>query len=200
MNMGYILVAALVGALIGWITNILAIKLIFRPYVPINILGIRLQGLIPKQRHELAKAIGQTVENDLLSSEEILGKITSPTIQDKMLNEIKEKIRLKVTGLLPSFLPNSLKEHLLQMVNNIIIGEVVDFLNDSFPKIANNLKDAIPISDMVENKINQLDIRELENLVLRIAKEELKHIEYLGGILGFIIGLIQGSFFVLLTL
>ena len=62
----YILFSALLGAFIGWVTNIVAIKLIFRPYKAINILGLfTLQGVLPKE-NELAIAIGQTVEQELL--------------------------------------------------------------------------------------------------------------------------------------
>jgi uncharacterized membrane protein YheB (UPF0754 family) len=45
---------------------------------------------------------------------------------------------------------------------------------------------------MVEDKINSLDIAELEGMILDIASRELKHIELLGGVLGFLIGIIQG--------
>lgn len=43
-------VLAIIGAFIGWMTNVFAIKLLFRPLQPVNILGIKLQGLIPKRK------------------------------------------------------------------------------------------------------------------------------------------------------
>ncbi len=45
---------------------------------------------------------------------------------------------------------------------------------------------------MVEDKINELDLYELEEIIIRIAKKELKHIEFLGLVLGFLIGIVQG--------
>ena len=45
---------------------------------------------------------------------------------------------------------------------------------------------------MVETKINELDLYELEEIILTIVKKELRHIEVLGLILGFLIGIIQG--------
>lgn len=50
----------------------------------------------------------------------------------------------------------------------------------------------VDIEKMVEDKINSLDIAELEGMILDIASRELKHIELLGGVLGFLIGIIQG--------
>ena len=50
----------------------------------------------------------------------------------------------------------------------------------------------INIQEMVENKINELDLYQLEELIIKVAKKELKHIEILGLVLGFLIGIIQG--------
>ena len=48
------------------------------------------------------------------------------------------------------------------------------------------------IKEIVENKVNDLDLIELENIILSVADKELKHIELLGLILGFLIGIVQG--------
>ncbi|WP_346873691.1 DUF445 family protein [Clostridium sp. UBA5988] len=45
---------------------------------------------------------------------------------------------------------------------------------------------------MVEEKINELDLQELERIIINVAKKELKHIEVLGFILGAAIGIVQG--------
>ena len=69
-----IIVLALIGGIIGWITNILAIKLIFRPINPIKIpiLNIEILGLIPKRKKEIAENIGQVVANELISIDDII--------------------------------------------------------------------------------------------------------------------------------
>ena len=67
---------AVVGGIIGWITNLLAIKMIFRPLKPIKIplINYELVGLIPKRRREIAASIGEVIETELLSTKEILEK------------------------------------------------------------------------------------------------------------------------------
>jgi uncharacterized membrane protein YheB (UPF0754 family) len=42
----------------------------------------------------------------------------------------------------------------------------------------------------VETKINELDIIQMESIVLDVANRELNYITYMGGVLGFIIGLV----------
>ncbi|WP_229704197.1 DUF445 domain-containing protein [Lysinibacillus alkalisoli] len=85
---------ALIGAIIGGITNHLAIKMLFRPHHPIYIKGKRLPftpGLIPKRRDELAKQLGDTVVNYLLTPETIHKKFFSQDIKDKVTLFLEDK-------------------------------------------------------------------------------------------------------------
>lgn len=67
-----LLFMAFIRYAIGGVTNHLAIKMLFRPYKAIYIKNWRLPftpGLIPKRRDELAKQLGLTVVNYLLTPE-----------------------------------------------------------------------------------------------------------------------------------
>ncbi|HHT62958.1 MAG TPA: DUF445 family protein, partial [Clostridia bacterium] len=46
-----------------------------------------------------------------------------------------------------------------------------------------------------QEKLNSYDLHELERVILLIASRELKHIEILGAVLGFAIGLVQTCWF-----
>ncbi|MBU4485292.1 MAG: DUF445 family protein, partial [Candidatus Delongbacteria bacterium] len=64
----------IIGAIIGLFTNYLAIKMLFRPFKPITVLGIRLPftpGVIPKEHQKLADKIGSTVGDHLLTNESL---------------------------------------------------------------------------------------------------------------------------------
>lgn len=54
-----------VAALIGWFTNFVAVKMLFRPRKAVRILGIRFQGLVPRRQKELAEKIAETVEKKI---------------------------------------------------------------------------------------------------------------------------------------
>lgn len=69
-----ILFMVVVGAVIGGFTNLLAIRMLFRPYKPIHIFGKQLPltpGLIPKRQDELAKQLGKLVVDHLITPESI---------------------------------------------------------------------------------------------------------------------------------
>ena len=194
----YLLLIACLGAVIGWITNFLAVKLIFRPYQPIKIFGLfTLQGLLPKRKMELAKAIGATVERELLSSEEIFKHLQNPELRNKLTQGIIYSVKTRIDKYIPTIFPG-LKDTFMGIIDKIVEKEVEIFFQETFSKTCNDLKDSLPVAVIIEEKINFLDIKELEKMVMSIASKELKHIEIIGAVLGFVIGLIQGGVFLLM--
>ena len=75
-----ILIPVLVGSIIGYFTNWLAIKMLFKPHYEKKIFGLTLPftpGLIPKERDRMAANIGNTVGEHLLSTETIVEAISN---------------------------------------------------------------------------------------------------------------------------
>ena len=72
------------GALIGYFTNALAIRMLFRPLTRKYLLGIPVPltpGIIPRRRSELARSIARMVARDLLSPEAVRARLQSETFQ-----------------------------------------------------------------------------------------------------------------------
>ncbi|GAA3344958.1 DUF445 domain-containing protein [Deinococcus persicinus] len=90
-----LLFMAIIGAAIGGVTNHLAIKMLFRPHNAIYIKNWRVPftpGLIPKRRDELAKQLGLTVVNYLLTPETFRKKFFSKDIQEKVEKFVQTKV------------------------------------------------------------------------------------------------------------
>src|SRR5688572_2023452 len=71
-----------VGALSGGITNAVAIWMLFHPYEPRGIGPFRLQGAIPKNKDRLAKSIGKTVAERLLTRDDLAARLSAPAVRD----------------------------------------------------------------------------------------------------------------------
>ncbi|MZQ75445.1 MAG: DUF445 family protein [Peptoclostridium sp.] len=183
-----------VGAIIGWITNVLAIKLIFRPIRPIRIpmTGFAIWGLIPKRREEIAHSIGLVVERELLSIEEIVDKVIKEEDKANIIKAIKLRIGLIIDEKLPSIIPSTLKSMIREYVDNTVEKEAGGLIEDLSQNLVHRATSRIKLGNMVEEKINAFDLAKLEEIIISISKKELKHIEVLGGVLGLLIGLIQG--------
>lgn len=190
--MSKIIILTIVGALIGYTTNVVAIKLLFRPLLPIKIGPFTLQGLIPKRKKDIAISIGEIVEEELLSVDEIMDHLIESTDKKDVLNLLKIKIVTLVDEKLPSIIPSAFAGMIKKQIGEVIDEDGEALLDELTETLVHKATSSISISDMVEEKINMLALDEIEKMVIKISKQELKHIEYLGGVLGMMIGLFQG--------
>ncbi|MGG3643573.1 DUF445 domain-containing protein [Bacillus gobiensis] len=90
--LGTFIFMIVIGAAIGAVTNHLAIKMLFRPYRPIYLFGKRLPftpGLIPKRRDDLAKQMGLTVVNHLLTPEGLKKRLNSELFKSNVIKWIE---------------------------------------------------------------------------------------------------------------
>lgn len=189
-----ILIPAFIGGIIGWITNVLAIKMLFRPVYPVRIplIGIDLQGLLPKRRAEIAVSIGETVEKELINIDDILKKLSNDENRNIVLTKIKMAISDSIDKKIPLLVPFIIKNSIVQYIEEQIDREAPILMEDLIFDLYEKASKEIEIGKMIEDKINQIDLIKLEEITVSIAKRELKHIEVLGGILGALIGLVQG--------
>ncbi len=77
----------LLGAIIGYVTNDIAIRMLFRPLVEKRVFGLRLPftpGIIPKQRHELAESIGLMVSRELITEEVLRAQISRSEFRSRL--------------------------------------------------------------------------------------------------------------------
>lgn len=192
-NILKVIVMAIIGGCIGYITNKLAIKLIFRPINPIKIpiLNIEILGLIPKRKKEIAKNIGDIIQREFISVDEILENIIDENDKARIVTYIKGKVRIIIEER-AILIPSPIRQMLQGYIENIVEEEFSKYINELSKDIVHKAQDRINIQEIVENKINELDLYELENIILSIAEKEVKHIEVLGLILGFLIGIVQG--------
>ncbi|ARJ50106.1 DUF445 domain-containing protein [Staphylococcus lutrae] len=90
-----VLFMIVIGAVIGGVTNMIAVKMLFHPFKPYYIFGKRVPftpGLIPKRRGEIAEKIGQVVEDHLLTEALIREKITTPEIRMTVQRALSEQV------------------------------------------------------------------------------------------------------------
>ncbi len=287
------IVDPLIGTLIGFGTNYIAVKMLFRPYKPIKIGKFTLPftpGVIPKRKKELAKSLGNTISNELLTnndikdiflSEEVKKKISKNivlnlkkqniSLKEFLLNNIDDEKYNKLKIKIQNLLCERISESLLRIdVGNIIVEEgskvVKEKLSENiFGKfiseekiknmaepikeqidnyLQNNIKNLIfsqidieiknieqqnvngilekldltdekleyyieyiyvkiveekmqsifsslNISESIEKKIYNMDVKEIEKLFMIVMKKELNAIVNLGAILGLILGIIN---------
>jgi uncharacterized membrane protein YheB (UPF0754 family) len=190
-----ILILAVIGSAIGYITNVLAIKMLFRPYkeIRIPIINIKIQGVIPKRQADIAVSIGETVETELVDLDDIIGHFATEDRIESLLNTIKVDFKKIISNKIMEYpLLIGFKNIILGYVDKAIENEGKEKIREMIASLGEKAQEDIKISKMVEDRINSFDLSKLEELAYEIAKKELRYIEVLGGILGFMIGIVQG--------
>jgi uncharacterized membrane protein YheB (UPF0754 family) len=189
---GFILMA-LIGAGIGWFTNRIAIRMLFRPQNPLRIpvIGLSIQGLIPRRRLEIAASIGEVVDRELVSIEEIVLGLAAEKNRGEIIETIKQRVEEIIKSRLPALVPGYIKDLIVDFVNDIVESQANDVINELAEKITQKAARELNLRRMIEDKINQFDLGKLEDIILSVADKELRHIEYLGAVIGFLIGLAQ---------
>lgn len=133
-----ILSGPLIGALIGYCTNYIAVKMLFRPLKPVYIGKFQLPftpGIIPKRKPALASAVGKAVGNSLLRAEDLEKILASDqmkeTVAEGIVNSIADQMREKsvkdsIQELLPSPVYDEKKEKLVDYLVCRISGSVCE--------------------------------------------------------------------------
>lgn len=147
-----ILFMVVVGAVIGGFTNLLAIRMLFRPYKPIYIFGKQVPltpGLIPKRQDELAKQLGKLVVEHLITPESIQNKvINDASIKNMKIfvqSEVKKALSTeKSTAQLLEQLGMKNSSFILeQRLQTFVLGKYNTWLEDNRRK---SLKDIVPLN------------------------------------------------------
>ncbi|PZN08269.1 MAG: hypothetical protein DIU76_03015 [Bacillota bacterium] len=181
------------GGLIGWVTNRLALWALFRPVHPwrVPVVGWTVQGLLPRRQADLARALAEAVERDLLTAADVRDHLRRLPLDRAAADAVAQMAREAVLARMPAWLPRSWSTQLADRVAQAAGLEV----RRRFPELAEGLLAAagegLRLGPVVERKLLELDPAGVEALVVRLAGRELRFVEWSGALLGFLVGLLQ---------
>ena len=92
-----LLAAPVIGAIIGYCTNWLAVKMLFRPREEKYIFGLKVPftpGVIPKGKKRLAAAVSKVVNEQLLTKEAVEKRLLAPEMIHMIKSSVNEHIAL----------------------------------------------------------------------------------------------------------
>lgn len=182
-----------VGALIGWLTNEVAVRMLFHPKRPLKIpfTTVAFQGVLPRRHADLASSIGRTVADDLLPSGELLRRLDLQAYKDDLVGAITNHVARRFEQSPARILPGHVRMVLASYVRDVVEREASLLLEQLLEQVGEDVVRRIDVREMVEQKMMQFDLDELERLARRIAGKELQAIVVFGAVLGLLIGLMQ---------
>jgi uncharacterized membrane protein YheB (UPF0754 family) len=197
--MNILFVIPLISAFIGWFTNWIAIKMLFHPKNPVKILGITFQGIFPKRQIQFAEKLGKLVSEELLSFKDIEVKITNPDNINKLMPYVEEHIehflRVKLAEKMP-MISMFIGEKTIADLKIVFVSELTILFPVIMKNYMGNLQGELDLEKIVTEKVIGFSSDKLEDILVAIMSKEFRFVEIIGGVLGFLIGILQ----VILTL
>jgi uncharacterized membrane protein YheB (UPF0754 family) len=191
--MHLLLLTPCLTAAIGWLTNWVAIQMLFHPRQPRRLLWIQWQGLIPRRQQQLAAEAAEIIEREILQQHMILHEIKKvelgPYLQEAAHKLVWDRIgpQLQSIPLLGSFINDSALARFEVIAKEAIQAEAAPLIE----KVATEFEASVDLKQMIEDNIAAFDLARLETIVNQVAQREFRTIERLGAVLGFLIGILQ---------
>lgn len=182
------LAGPMIGAVIGYCTNYIAVKMLFYPRNEVKICGHKVPftpGAIPKGKPRLAKTVGHVVANTLLTEEDIKQRILSPETEeaviDKVMAELSNKIYVEMGRICKNYEEyGALKENLSNAFTDQIMDSIgkIDLKNTIINEAGRVIKEkvhgtmlAMFLSDEMLNSFIQPVGVELEAYIAENGKD-----------------------------
>jgi len=182
------------SAFIGWFTNWIAIKMLFHPRRPTKFLFFTVQGVFPKRQAAFAQKLGKLVSDELLSFSDLKEKISDPGNLDKIMplieNHIEHFLRVKLSDQMP-VISMFIGDKTINSLKTMFMTELKELFPVIMARFADNLQSEIDLEKIVTEKVAGFSSDKLESILQQIMKKELAFVELIGGVIGFIIGLLQ---------
>ena len=91
----HLLSGPIIGAIIGYFTNHIAVKMMFKPLEPVYVFGKQLPltpGIIPKNKTRIAKALGKAISESLLTEKDLAAGFLKPEAKEKVVDVIFDQL------------------------------------------------------------------------------------------------------------
>ena len=192
--MKQLLIMLFISATIGWITNWVAIKMLFRPHKEINFGLFKIQGLIPKRKAEIGSGIANIIQNELISVKDVISNIDREEFSKRLNSSIDKVLEKNLKGKVKEKFPvlqMFFSDRMAKDVSNTIKDIIMENQEKIFEIFSNYAEENIDFEIIISDKISNFSLDKLEEIITLLAKKELKHIEVIGAILGGLIGVAQ---------
>ena len=174
-----VLMMALIGALIGGMTNTIAIKMLFRPYEAKYLLGKRLPftpGVIPLRRDEASTKLGDIITGHLLTPEVFEEKLKSPETDRLIMHFIDKQIEtIETERLTPSYFLERLSVGLTDKIVHSFNEEIRLKVTEEGQKLyVRTIDDIMPADALnaVDNKVSHLAYDINEKIIQYISSDK----------------------------
>lgn len=184
----------LFGVLVGYFTNLLALKLIFRPLNPIKIGKLVIQGMFIRRQKEVSTEYSKIVASKIITIENIFEYIIRGPGSEKLEKIVCKQIEYTINetaGLLKSLVEISTGSQLFIHIRNIACFRFMQELPMNIRQVFGYAENALDLEHILRHKMIGLTPLEFESFLRPVFKEDETTLILIGALLGGLAGLLQ---------
>jgi uncharacterized membrane protein YheB (UPF0754 family) len=183
------------GGLTGWITDWLALKMIFHPKKPKRYFGFfTWQGLFLKRRKEVAAEYGALIAAEVVTPANILEAILRGPLSDRLYDLVQRQVERMVdeqAGLFGRFVALTAGSKQYDAMKQLIADRVVENLPATLRHVERYAGEAMDLRNTLITKMQELSEEEFEALLRPAFQQDEWILITVGAVLGFLVGELQ---------
>ncbi|ARU57061.1 hypothetical protein OLMES_3018 [Oleiphilus messinensis] len=185
------------GFFIGFLTNWLALNVIFRPLNPRYLLGFKIQGMFLRRQSDVSKVWSRLVAEELITVEKVARSMVFGNNADRTRSIIQKHIRpaLDQAGILRLVTQLSFGTTGYAELKKALQEKAIEVSTEPFHDVTFNQSRAPIVASVIEQRMSALSPREFQDVLRPAFQEEEWQLMLIGGVLGAVAGLLNWLIF-----
>lgn len=183
------------GLVTGWLTDWLALRMVFRPMQPRRFFGVfTWQGLFFKRRHEVARDYGDLFAKEIITPRNVVEAVLGGPLSDRLFALVQREVHRLVdaqAGLARPLVVMAVGGRRYQRAKQLVAEKVMQRLPETMGHVEQYATDAMDIRNTLMTKMQQLTARQFERLLRPAFEQDEWILIAVGALLGFVVGELQ---------
>ncbi len=182
------------GFLTGWLSDWLALNLLFIPRDPKRFLGIRMHGVIQRKRDQITRDYAKVMAEDLFAPAVIFETLLTGPSSDRLFAKIEREVSAAIdrqTGVATPLVQLALGSTKYRDMKAAVTQRAMDRLPDTVAHVQGYAAEVMDIERTLADKMSQLDSEQFEAIMRPIFKDDEWLIILVGAVLGAVVGELQ---------
>ena len=185
----------LFGGLTGWLSDWLALRMVFRPKEPTRYFGLfTWHGLFIKRRHQVAAEYCRLMTEKVLTPSAILDSILRGPLSDRLYEVVQSEVRAAVdeeAGFARPFVVMAVGSAKYLEMKRMVAAKVTEALPETLKHVEPYAFEAMDLENTLRSKMKALTVDEFEGLLRPAFQQDERTLIAVGAALGFLVGELQ---------
>jgi uncharacterized membrane protein YheB (UPF0754 family) len=182
------------GLVVGWSTDWLALKMIFRPKRPVHVLGFEIQGLFLKRRREVAADYGKLIAEEVITAHKVIEAIITGPLSDRVFALVARQVQAALdrsAGPARPLVAVTIGTARYQQLKKTISAKVIERLPETMRYVEDYARETMDVQNLLVQKMQDLDEQQFEALIRPAFEQDEWILITVGAVLGFVMGEVQ---------